>query len=113
MIFPVLFSIFANVAVIAIAAVAIYGTDNADDAGIANFSSYIDNMKYGSSLWGLALLFSAQSSCVTTTYTGQVSHPVAAVTGIVNMWWHTYTVLLKLLFRLLPPHISTCVVADS
>ncbi len=72
MLFPLVGSIFANMAVIVIAAESIYGTENVSSVGIVNFDNYFTS-RAGAILWGCALLSSAQSSCVTTTYTGQVS----------------------------------------
>ncbi len=72
MLFPLIGSIFANMAVIVISAENIYLPRDLSDAGIVNFSDHL-NGRIGNILWGLALLSSAQSSCVTTTYTGQVS----------------------------------------
>merc|ERR1712176_1508306 len=64
---PMLVSFFVNMAIVAIASEEIYGTDNAEDAGIQNFCDYFQMIKSGCLLWSIALLAAGQSSAVTTT----------------------------------------------
>lgn len=71
-VFPITFSFFVNMAIVAIAAESVYGEDDADRVGLTDFCNYFVGIaKCGCVLWGVALLASGQSSAVTTTFTGQ------------------------------------------
>jgi len=78
-IFPILLSFTINIGLVSIAADKIYPLtlsgsqaqmDKASNVGNTNFAEYLD-FKGASVLWGLALLAAAQSSSITTTYSGQ------------------------------------------
>merc|ERR1712014_237869 len=68
---PILTSYFISAASVVIAAVKIYGTPDADSAGLTNFYSYLEAVPGSRWLWGLSLLAAGQSSAITTTYAGQ------------------------------------------
>jgi NRAMP (natural resistance-associated macrophage protein)-like metal ion transporter len=68
---PILVSFFINAAVVSIAAEKIYGTQDANDAGLTDFYTYVQNIPGSRRLWGLSLLAAGQSSAITTTYAGQ------------------------------------------
>merc|ERR1712193_244597 len=62
-------------AIAALAAIYVFSDPNispdvANSLGIASFPEYLD-VKGGTVLWGIALIAAAQSSCITTTYSGQ------------------------------------------
>jgi natural resistance-associated macrophage protein len=66
--FPVLASFFVNMAIVSIAANEVTG-ENVDTVGNTDFKNYLT--RTGQIMWGIALLAAAQSSAITTTYTGQ------------------------------------------
>jgi natural resistance-associated macrophage protein len=73
-IFPIIFSFFINAAIVAIAAMTIFGEPWANDAGNTDFANYLINSSGRPVLvilFGIALLAAAQSSSITTTYSGQ------------------------------------------
>merc|ERR1712134_8876 len=69
---PILSTTVVNWAIASLAAIYVYGKNipDADDLGIASFPKYLD-VKGGTIMWGIALIAAAQSSCITTTYSGQ------------------------------------------
>jgi len=70
---PILSTTVVNWAICALAAIYVFKTgqaDAGDGLGIASFPDYL-NIKGGHVLWGIALIAAAQSSCITTTYSGQ------------------------------------------
>merc|ERR1711992_373108 len=70
---PILSTTVVNWAIAALAAIFVYGNPNAPDGeslGIASFPKYLQ-VKGGTIMWGIALIAAAQSSCITTTYSGQ------------------------------------------
>merc|ERR1712241_729217 len=69
---PILSTTVVNWAIAALAAIFVYGNPNApDNLGIASFPKYLQ-VKGGTIMWGIALIAAAQSSCITTTYSGQL-----------------------------------------
>merc|ERR1712094_159939 len=68
---PILSTTVVNWAIAALAAIFVYGNANVpDNLGIASFPKYLQ-VKGGTIMWGIALIAAAQSSCITTTYSGQ------------------------------------------
>merc|ERR1711929_47783 len=69
---PILSTTVVNWAIASLAAIYVYGKNipDADGLGIASFPKYLD-VKGGTIMWGIALIAAAQSSCITTTYSGQ------------------------------------------
>jgi len=72
---PILSTTVVNWAIAALAAIYVFSDpsispDVANSLGIASFPEYLD-VKGGTILWGIALIAAAQSSCITTTYSGQ------------------------------------------
>ena len=67
-IFPIVFSFFVNLAVIAIATESFGSGVVIGQVGLTTFASYL---RTGAFLFGIALLASGQSSAITTTYAGQ------------------------------------------
>merc|ERR1712072_1489844 len=70
---PILSTTVVNWAIAALAAIFVYGNTNVPEGeslGIASFPKYLQ-IKGGTILWGIALIAAAQSSCITTTYSGQ------------------------------------------
>jgi len=68
---PILSTTVVNWAIAALAAIFVYGNPNVpDNLGIASFPKYLQ-VKGGTIMWGIALIAAAQSSCITTTYSGQ------------------------------------------
>merc|ERR1739847_20004 len=72
---PILSTTVVNWAIAALAAIYVFSDPNispdvANSLGIASFPEYLD-VKGGTVLWGIALIAAAQSSCITTTYSGQ------------------------------------------
>merc|ERR1712003_414750 len=68
---PILSTTVVNWAIAALAAIFVYGDANVpDNLGIASFPKYLQ-VKGGTIMWGIALIAAAQSSCITTTYSGQ------------------------------------------
>merc|ERR1739848_228678 len=68
---PILSTTVVNWAIAALAAIFVYGNTNVpDNLGIASFPKYLQ-VKGGTIMWGIALIAAAQSSCITTTYSGQ------------------------------------------
>merc|ERR1719396_44477 len=69
---PILSTTVVNWAIAALAAIYVYGKNipDADGLGIASFPKYLD-VKGGTIMWGIALIAATQSSCITTTYSGQ------------------------------------------
>merc|ERR1711977_59947 len=68
---PILSTTVVNWAIAALAAIFVYGNPNApDNLGIASFPKFLQ-VKGGTIMWGIALIAAAQSSCITTTYSGQ------------------------------------------
>merc|ERR1711977_9745 len=72
---PILSTTVVNWAIAALAAIYVFSNpdvspDEAGALGIASFPKYLD-VKGGTILWGIALIAAAQSSCITTTYSGQ------------------------------------------
>mmetsp|Transcript_4602 Transcript_4602/g.6793 ORF Transcript_4602/g.6793 Transcript_4602/m.6793 type:complete len:663 (+) Transcript_4602:91-2079(+) len=70
-ILPLTVAFLVNIALISIAAESIHGTEDADHVGLAGFCNFFKSVKGGCAFWGFALLASAQSSCITTTFAGQ------------------------------------------
>merc|ERR1712241_1045448 len=69
---PILSTTVVNWAIAALAAIYVFEKNipDADGLGIASFPKYLD-VKGGTIMWGIALIAAAQSSCITTTYSGQ------------------------------------------
>merc|ERR1712144_146535 len=70
---PILSTTVVNWAIAALAAIFVYGNANVEageSLGIATFPRYLE-IKGGRIMWGIALIAAAQSSCITTTYSGQ------------------------------------------
>merc|ERR1712072_60570 len=70
---PILSTTVVNWAIAALAAIFVYGNTNVPEGeslGIASFPKYLQ-IKGGTIMWGIALIAAAQSSCITTTYSGQ------------------------------------------
>merc|ERR1739848_555800 len=69
---PILSTTVVNWAIASLAAIYVYGKNipDADGLGIASFPKYLD-VKGGTIMWGIALIAAAQSSRITTTYSGQ------------------------------------------
>merc|ERR1712072_1446904 len=70
---PILSTTVVNWAIAALAAIFVYGNTNVPEGeslGIASFPKYLQ-VKGGTIMWGIALIAAAQSSCITTTYSGQ------------------------------------------
>merc|ERR1739848_598445 len=68
---PILSTTVVNWAIAALAAIFVYGNPNApDNLGIASFPKFLQ-VRGGTIMWGIALIAAAQSSCITTTYSGQ------------------------------------------
>merc|ERR1711959_573649 len=70
---PILFTTVINWAIASLAAIFVYKNVAVPDPtalGIASFPDFL-NIKGGRILWGVALIAAAQSSCITTTYSGQ------------------------------------------
>merc|ERR1719410_1757966 len=69
---PILSTTVVNWAIASLAAIYVYGKNipDADGLGIASFPQYLD-IKGGTVMWAIALIAAAQSSCITTTYSGQ------------------------------------------
>merc|ERR1712241_455457 len=68
---PILSTTVVNWAIAALAAIFVYGNTNVpDNLGIASFPKYLQ-VKGGTIMWGIALIAAAQSSCITTPYSGQ------------------------------------------
>jgi len=71
-IIPILSTTVVQWSIAALAAIYVFNNAALQDMnlGIASFPDYI-NVKGGKIMWGIALIASGQSSCITTTYTGQ------------------------------------------
>merc|ERR1712176_216513 len=69
---PLLITIVVQWAISALAAIYVFDNPNVDvdQLGIASFPQYLD-IKGGTVMWAIALIAAAQSSCITTTYSGQ------------------------------------------
>jgi len=73
---PILSTTVVNWAIATLAAIYVWAPAQAtgaaipDSLGIASFPDYL-NVKGGKIMWGIALIAAAQSSCITTTYSGQ------------------------------------------
>merc|ERR1711907_775919 len=70
---PILSTTVVNWAICALAAIYVFNNSAVGDdvnLGIASFPEYI-SLKGGKIMWGIALIAAAQSSCITTTYSGQ------------------------------------------
>merc|ERR1712174_20786 len=70
---PILSTTVVNWAIAALAAIYVFNNSVVGDdvnLGIASFPDYI-SLKGGKIMWGIALIAAAQSSCITTTYSGQ------------------------------------------
>merc|ERR1711959_10686 len=70
---PILSTTVVNWAIAALAAIYVFNNSAVGDdvnLGIASFPDYI-SLKGGKIMWGIALIAAAQSSCITTTYSGQ------------------------------------------
>merc|ERR1712157_419226 len=72
---PILSTTVVNWAIAALAAIMVFqnekvSPEEAASLGIASFPKYLD-VKGGTIMWGIALIAAAQSSCITTTYSGQ------------------------------------------
>ena len=70
---PILSTTVVNWAIAALAAIYVFNDSAVGDdvsLGIASFPDYI-SLKGGKIMWGIALIAAAQSSCITTTYSGQ------------------------------------------
>ena len=70
--FPILSTTVVNMCIATLAAIYVFekNVPEADSLGIASFPQYL-NIKGGTTMWGIALIAAAQSSCITTTYSGQ------------------------------------------
>merc|ERR1719156_225855 len=70
--FPILSTTVVNMCIATLAAIYVFekNVPEADSLGIASFPKYLD-LKGGKTMWGVALIAAAQSSCITTTYSGQ------------------------------------------
>merc|ERR1712176_22577 len=103
---PILVSFFVNMAIVAIASEKVYGSDDAENAGIQDFCDYFRMIKSGCLLWSIALLSAGQSSAITTTYTGQyvmdgflnIQLPIRLRAIITRLIAITPCVLVSLLF---------------
>merc|ERR1712157_439608 len=70
---PILSTTVVNWAIAALAAIYVFNNSAVGDdvnLGIASFPDYI-SLKGGKIMWGIAPIAAAQSSCITTTYSGQ------------------------------------------
>merc|ERR1712072_1672466 len=70
---PILSTTVVNWAIAALAAIYVFNDSAVGDdvsLGIASFPKYLQ-VKGGTIMWGIALIAAAQSSCITTTYSGQ------------------------------------------
>merc|ERR1719281_565725 len=69
---PILSTTVVNWAIASLAAIYVFekGLGDSVDLGIYSFPKYLD-VKGGTIMWGIALIAAAQSSCITTTYSGQ------------------------------------------
>jgi len=69
---PLLITIVVQWAISVLAAIYVFDNPNVDvdQLGIASFPQYLD-IKGGTVMWAIALIAAAQSSCITTTYSGQ------------------------------------------
>merc|ERR1712174_182914 len=69
---PILSTTVVNWAIAALAAIYVFekGLGDSVDLGIYSFPKYMD-IKGANIMWGIALIAAAQSSCITTTYSGQ------------------------------------------
>merc|ERR1711924_552929 len=70
---PILSTTVVNWAIATLAAIYVYGNsavEAGESLGIATFPRYLE-IKGGRIMWGIALIAAAQSSCITTTYSGQ------------------------------------------
>jgi len=69
---PLLITIVVQWSIAVLAAIYVYEKPDidVDQLGIASFPQYLD-VKGGTVLWAVALIAAAQSSCITTTYSGQ------------------------------------------
>merc|ERR1711924_546837 len=70
---PMLSTTVVNWAIATLAAIYVYGNsavEAGESLGIATFPRYLE-IKGGRIMWGIALIAAAQSSCITTTYSGQ------------------------------------------
>merc|ERR1712176_1153948 len=67
-----LYTTVVNMCIATLAAIYVFekNVPEADSLGIASFPKYLD-LKGGKTMWGVALIAAAQSSCITTTYSGQ------------------------------------------
>merc|ERR1719387_2296930 len=70
--FPILSTTVVNMCIATLAAIYVFekNVPEADSLGIASFPKYLD-LKGSKTMWGVALIAAAQSSCITTTYSGQ------------------------------------------
>jgi len=70
---PILSTTVVNWCIATLAAIYVYGNPNVDpdqSLGIFSFPDYLE-VPGAKVLWGVALIAAAQSSCITTTYSGQ------------------------------------------
>merc|ERR1711933_562792 len=69
---PILSTTVVNMCIATLAAIYVFEKNVPDgaDLGIASFPQYLE-IKGGTIMWGIALIAAAQSSCITTTYSGQ------------------------------------------
>merc|ERR1711884_836294 len=69
---PILSTTVVNWAIASLAAIYVFekGLGDSVDLGIYSFPKYMD-IKGANIMWGIALIAAAQSSCITTTYSGQ------------------------------------------
>merc|ERR1739847_125560 len=69
---PLLITIVVQWAISVLAAIYVFDNPNVDvdNLGIASFPKFLQ-VKGGTIMWGIALIAAAQSSCITTTYSGQ------------------------------------------
>merc|ERR1712174_146913 len=69
---PILSTTVVNWAIAALAAIMVFqkGLGDSVDLGIYSFPKYMD-IKGANIMWGIALIAAAQSSCITTPYSGQ------------------------------------------
>merc|ERR1712050_800555 len=102
---PILTSYFISAASVVIAAVKIYGTPDADSAGLTNFYGYLEAVPGSRWLWGLSLIAAGQSSAITTTFAGQYIMD-GFLTIRLPMW-------KRALFTRLTAIVPCCIVALS
>merc|ERR1711924_518128 len=109
LILPIFVTIAINWGIVVLSAENIYKNPAAANSGIADFCKYFSGIEGGCVLWGIALLAAAQSSSITTTYTGQY-----VMEGYLNirlaLWKRA---ILTRLFAILPAVIIAASYTDA